>query len=119
MRQASTNFHAGAFKGTGGMHAIMEVEDAPEDANYYFSCHQEEQKRQDAHSLQNSPPGEGNANNYLENDETASYSNLTVNKKVFKSYVTGGPNISSEQQRRDSGAGQSSGDSSLSKDIMI
>ena len=39
MRQASTNFHAGAFKGTGGMHAIMEVEDAPEDANYYFSCH--------------------------------------------------------------------------------
>lgn len=41
MRQASTNFHADAFKGTqpGGMHAIMEVEDAPEDANYYFSCH--------------------------------------------------------------------------------
>ena len=39
MRQASTNFHASAFKGTGGMHAIMEVEDAPEDANYYFSCH--------------------------------------------------------------------------------
>lgn len=98
MRQASTNFHADAFKGLKpSMHAIMEVEDAPEDKNYYLS--QEEEKRQ-AEQLQNSVPIEGNENNFLENDEVTHYSN--VKNVAFKSYASTDPSRrGTDKARRD------------------